>query len=324
KNLLVWFSGQLGAQLQEYVTRDLRNAVYNHLSRLPLGYFTRMKTGQLLARVLTDTQQTKQVITQAITQSIQSAATVMITIAALFMINWELTLIALVVAPLLTAGLQPLLRKLRKGHRKLSHDYGDMTSLVQETVSGMRLVKSYAGEGYEQGRFTDASSLYARGMSRVARLAVLAQPITETVGTAIAVAILWIGAHQVLEVGDLTGAELIAFLVLVMRMLQPLKQLSQMPTTAQQSLAAAERLFEVLDTPTEAARDRGTQVVTAINDSLEFQGVSFAYEDEPVLVDVSFTARRGEVVALVGASGSGKSTLVDLIPRFHQPTSGRI
>src|SRR5690606_10568362 len=101
KNLLVWFSGQLGAQLQEYVTRDLRNAVYNHLSRLPLGYFTRMKTGQLLARVLTDTQQTKQVITQAITQSIQSAATVMITIAALFMINWELTLIALVVAPLL-------------------------------------------------------------------------------------------------------------------------------------------------------------------------------------------------------------------------------
>jgi subfamily B ATP-binding cassette protein MsbA len=161
---------------------------------------------------------------------------------------------------------------------------------------------------------------------RVTRIAALAQPITETVGTAIAVAILWIGAREVLVDGALTGAALITFLILVMRMLQPLKQLSQVPTTAQQSLAAAERLFETLDTPTETARDRGTRQVAEFRSAVTFEGVSFAYEPgaAPVLADVSFTARRGEVVALVGPSGAGKSTLVDLIPRFYEPTGGRI
>jgi len=241
-------------------------------------------------------------------------------------ISWELTLIALVIAPLLIALLQPLLRKLRKGHRRLGNQYGEIASVVQESVSGIRLVKAFQAEPYEERRFVEASDRYARGMARVTRIAALAQPITETVGTAIAVAILWIGAREVLVDGALTGAALITFLILVMRMLQPLKQLSQVPTTAQQSLAAAERLFETLDTPTETARDRGTRQVAEFRSAVTFEGVSFAYEPgaAPVLADVSFTARRGEVVALVGPSGAGKSTLVDLIPRFYEPTGGRI
>jgi subfamily B ATP-binding cassette protein MsbA len=324
KNLCTWFSGQLGAQLQEYVTRDLRNALYRHLQRLPLGWFTSTRTGQILARVLNDTQQTKQVITQAVTQSIQSAAVVVTTIVALVTMSWRLTLLALVVAPILIGLLQPLLRKLRKGHRRLSNQYGEMTSLVQEAVSGIRLVKSFGGERYEEGRFLDASSRYANGMVKVTRLSVLAQPITETVGTAIAVVLLWIGAQMVLDEQSMSGSALIAFLVLVMRMLQPLKQLSQVSTTAQQSLAAASRIFEVLDEPTELALDRGTRAVTGFERSMDFEGVWFAYDGEPVLRDITFSASRGDVVALVGASGAGKSTLVDLIPRFHEPTAGRI
>jgi subfamily B ATP-binding cassette protein MsbA len=128
----------------------------------------------------------------------------------------------------------------------------------------------------------------------------------------------------VLVTGTLSGSTLITFMILVMRLLPPLKSLSQTPTTAQQSLASAERLFEVLDQPTEQQLDRGTREVTGFHDAVRFDGVSFAYDDEPVLRDVSFTARKGEVVALVGASGAGKSTLVDLIPRFYEPTSGRI
>src|SRR5690349_12336585 len=184
KNVFVWVSGQLGAQLQEFVTRDLRNALYSHLQRLPLGFFVRTKTGDILARVLNDTQQTKQVITQAVTQSLQSAAVVIVTIFALVKISWRLTLLALVVAPILIGLLQPLLRKLRKGHRSLSNQYGEMTAVVQESVSGIRLVKSFGGERYEEARFREGSSRYARGMVRVTRLAALAQPITETVGTA--------------------------------------------------------------------------------------------------------------------------------------------
>jgi len=323
KNLFVWVSGQLGAQLQEFVTRDLRNALYSHLQRLPLGFFVRTKTGDILARVLNDTQQTKQVITQAVTQSLQSAAVVIVTIFALVKISWPLTLLALVVAPILIGLLQPLLRKLRKGHRKLSNQYGEMTAVVQESVSGIRLVKSFGGEQYEEERFREGSGRYARGMVRVTRLAVLAQPITETVGTAIAVAILWVGARMV-ENGALTGSVLITFLILVMRMLQPLKQLSQVPTTAQQSLAAAERIFEVIDSPTEESLDRGKITTATFERTLEFERVSFAYADEPVLVDVSLVAPKGQVIALVGASGAGKSTLVDLIPRFYEPTAGHI
>jgi subfamily B ATP-binding cassette protein MsbA len=126
------------------------------------------------------------------------------------------------------------------------------------------------------------------------------------------------------DANAMTGSVLITFLILVMRMLQPLKQLSQVPTTAQQSLAAAERIFEVFDSPTEASLDRGTITAARFARALEFERVSFAYDTNPVLSDVSLVAAKGEVIALVGASGAGKSTLVDLIPRFSEPTAGRI
>ena len=324
KNVFVWFSNQLGSQLQEYVTRDLRNAVYGHLSELPMGYFTRTKTGQIITRVVTDTAQTKQLVTQLVTQSLQSAAMVVTYVTTLMVMSWRLTLLALVVAPLLIGGLQPLLRKLRKSHRRLANEYGELTSVVQETMAGIRLVKSYRAEPYERGRFFDASTRYARAMVKVVRVSALAQPITETAGTIIAMVVLWVGARQVLVEGTLTGEALITFLVIVMRMLQPLKQISQIPTVAQGSMAAAERLFEVLDTPGESQLDRGTRTVATIEDSVTFDRVSFAYDDEPVLRDVSFVARRGTVTALVGPSGAGKSTLVDLVPRFIEPTAGRV
>ena len=329
KSVFMWLSGQLGAQLQEYVTRDLRNAVYSHLQRLPLGWFSRNKTGQTLSRVLVDTAQTKQVITELVTRSLQSAALVLATLVTVFGISVKLSLLSLVVAPLLIAALQPLLRKLRTGHRRLANQQGELTSVVQEAVSGIRLVKAFGGEAYEETRFRDASDRYARGLTRVSRLSYLAQPITETIGTVIAVALLWVGAREVLVAGTLSGSALITFLLLVMRMLQPLKQLSQVRTSAQASLAAAERVFEVLDAPTEDATDTGTIAPARFERELTFDHVSFAYEEngafgDPVLSDVTFTARRGDVVALVGPSGAGKSTLVDLIPRFYEPTAGRI
>ena len=324
KNILSWFAGQLGAQLQEYVTRDLRDSVYSHLQRLPLAYFQRTKAGQIISRVLSDTEQTKVLITGLVTQSFQNLALLVFYVILLFAISQRLTLYALVVAPLLLAALQPLLKRLRKGYRKLRNDYGEMTSILQEVVNGVRLVKSYGAEAYEEKRFTDASTRSSRGMVKVTRLAFMAQPITEVIGTSIAVVLLWIGARMVIVDKSIAGAALITFLAVVMRLLQPLKQLSQVPTWAQGSLAAAERLFDVLDTPTEESTDKGTRDVKEFRDSMAFDRVGFAYGTEPVLRDVSLSARRGDIVALVGASGAGKSTLVDLIPRFYEPTEGRI
>jgi subfamily B ATP-binding cassette protein MsbA len=324
KNFFVWFAGQLGVQLQEYVTRDLRDAVYRHLQRLPIGWFTRNKTGQILSRVLSDTAQTKQLITQIVTSAIQSAAVVVIYIAYLWGISRRLTFIALVLAPALILALRPLLSRLRKRYRRLHDDHGEMMSVLQESVSGIRLVKSFSAEGHEEGKFVDASHRYSKGLVRTSRLALLSQPITETMATAITVLLLWYGATLVLDARVLQASAFLVFLTLVMRMLAPLKALSQLPTVAQSSLAAADRLFEVLDVPTEIAADRGTRTIETFEREIVFDDVSFAYEAEPVLSNVAFTARKGDIIALVGPSGAGKSTLADLIPRFYEPTSGRI
>ena len=324
KNLLVWAAGQFGAALQEYVTRDLRNAVYRHLAHLPLGYFTQMKAGQILSRVINDTFETRLILTQIVTQSLQSASLVIVYIAILFSISWQLSLIALIILPLLGFSLQPMLKRLRRGNLRRGNVHGEMTSVLQETISGIRLVKASGTESYEEGRFADGSNKYARSSLKLTRLALVAPPVTEIIGTLIAVLILWIGAWQVLRSGTMTGATLLAFLTLVLRLLQPLKQLSQMRTTAQSSLASAQRLFEILDSPAEFQRDRGTRETASFDRHLQFEDVTFSYGNAPVLSGIDLSASKGEVVALVGPSGSGKSTLVDLIPRFYEPTGGRI
>jgi subfamily B ATP-binding cassette protein MsbA len=326
KNLLVWYGGQLGAQVQEFVTRDMRNVVYAHLQRLPLPYFVRTKGGQITARILVDTDQTKSLITQLVTSAIQSVAFIIAYVALMFAASWRLALMALIIAPAITGFLQPILRRLRKNHRRLREDYGEMLSVLQEIVAGMRLVKSFRAELYEERRFVQASTQYSRRLVRVTKLALLSQPITEFLGTVVLVGLLWYGARQVLIDRTLAASELLVFLALLMKLLQPLKQVTQLPTIAQASLAAAERIFDILDEPTEPDLDRGTRATPADFESVSFEHVSFAYapDSELVLADVSFTARRGEVVAIVGASGAGKSTLVDLIPRFVQPTRGRI
>jgi subfamily B ATP-binding cassette protein MsbA len=321
KNVFSWLAGQLGASVQEYVTRDLRDSVFTHLVRLPLSYFHATKAGQIISRILVDTEQTKVVITEIVTRSIQSLAQVITTIAVLVHWNWQLAVLSLVIAPLFTAAMQPLLGKLRRSYRRLRGEYGEITSVLQETISGVRLVKSFRGERYEGERFTTASHGYSKGMVRVTRIALLSQPITELIGTTIAVLILWIGANQV-NANLMDPGVLITFMILVMRLLPPLKQISQAYTAAQQSFAAADRLFDVLDRRLEL--DGGTKRIESFRGAIDFENVSFAYDGEPVLQDISFSARRGQIVALVGPSGAGKTTLVDLIPRFYNPVAGRI
>src|SRR5215218_894714 len=303
KNFLSWAAGQFGASLQEYVTRDIRTAVYTHIAHLPLGFFQRTKTGQILSRVITDTAETRLVLTQIVTSSLQNTALVVSYFVFLFLISWKM---ALMIVPILGGTLAPLLRKLRKGNRRKGNQHGEMTSVVQETVSGIRLVKSFAAEPVEVARFAEASGRYASLTVRLTRLSQLAGPLTEVIGTTVATALLWFGAKEVLVDRQMSGADLIAFLLYALRMLQPIKALSQLPTTAQSSFAAAERIFEILDSPSEAQTDTGTRSTATFTRDIAFEDVSFAYGEAPVLSHVSFRAKKGQVVALVGPSGAGK------------------
>jgi subfamily B ATP-binding cassette protein MsbA len=222
--------------------------------------------------------------------------------------------------------LRPLIGRLRGRMRHLLDDRGDLTSLMEETVSGVRLVKAYGAEPYERGRFRIAADGYARGVIRWQKLALISQPISESFGALVTVVLLYVGARMATGgAATLPPENFIAFLFVALRLMTPLKFLSNFPAQLQTALAAGERVLETLNEPPLEARADGAAQAPPFARAVEFQGVAFHYDGGPRVLDgVSLTARKGEIVALVGSSGAGKSTLVDLIPRFYDPVEGAV
>jgi len=321
------YGARLGsAAVQERVVRDLRTRLYSHLQGMRLDFFQRTKGGQLLTRMLADTDQLRGIMGNTASEFLAALATVSVYLFILLALSWRLTMTALVLAPILILTLRPLVSRLRKGFKATLDDRGELTSVMQETVSGVRLVKAYAAEAYEKRRFDAAADRYASGVIRMQRLALLSHPISESFGALVTVVLLWVGAQLAIGPGAALRPEtFVTFLAVALRMLSPLKFLSNLPAQVQQAMAAAERVLEILDVPPAEARAPGTESVLGFRERIALERVSFSYDGGPrVLDDVSFEARRGEIVALVGSSGAGKSTLVDLIPRFYEPSEGRV
>jgi subfamily B ATP-binding cassette protein MsbA len=323
KNVFFYTASVLGVQVQERIVRDMRDQLYGHLQRLPLGFFDRHKTGQLVARVFTDTNKTKEIIRHTMADALRHAVSLLAFALMLLIISWKLTLIALLVAPLFLGFLKPMLHRLRHGFRRAYDAQGELTSMLQETASGARLVKAYRAEEYERERFVGTNRALYKDLVRAERIALLSSPLSELLGAVVTLVLVWVGAHFVFS-GQLTAEAFITFLMISLRVQSPLKGLTMFPARAQSSLAAADRFFEILDTGVEPVTAGGRQV-DGLEREVAYEDVHFAYDgEEPVLKGVSFNVRRGEVVALVGPSGAGKSTVVDLLPRFYRPGSGRI
>ena len=259
---------------------------------------------------------------------IKSLSSVLVFAATLYwmlVVSVHLTAAAFVVVPLTMVIWGPLIRRLRRGDRAVLDTAGEVNAHIQETVSGIRMVKSASAEPLERKRFLRLTNEYHRTFLRTVRLRALAGPITEVLvalGTAI---LLWYGARMVVVDGSLTGEEFIGFIFLSTRLYQPVKYLSKLPTLIQPGLVGAERIFEFLDAPA-GIRDRaGARPFTGLRKGIRYRDVRLEYrEGEPVLRGLDFFAPAGRVVAIVGPSGAGKTSIVDLLGRFHEPTAGAI
>lgn len=323
KNACLYVASVLSIRVQELLERDTRDTVHAHLQRLPLAFFDREKAGQLIARIVADPGEAKPVVTDALAQAVRNLATAVAYLAALFILSWRLAFLALILVPLVLVALRPILVRLRSRFRRVQDDRGEIVSTLQEIIGGIRLVKSARAEAFEENRFRRQSDLYSRRRARTLAIGHLASPLSEVLSSMVAVGLVWFGAALVLNQGTLGPEQFLAFVTIALRVVSPVKALSNYPTIAQQGLSAADRFFEILDDVPEI--DTGRRTATGIERSLRFEGVGFSYQPgHPVLRNVDLEIRRGEVVALVGPSGAGKSTLVDLLLRFADPQEGRV
>ena len=325
KNVFDFMKTYLGAMVEQGVTRDIRNEVYDHLMDLDLVFFGRTRIGQIVSRLTHDVEQVRTLVTKEITRAISSFFELAAAFLFMVLISLPLTLLALVVLPGTMAIWGPMLKRLRSGNRRVLHLAGEVNAHVQETLSGIRLVKASASEAHERSRFQGLTDHYFRTFLRTERIRALAAPITEMVAALGTVAILWYGARLVLVEGVLTGPEFMTFVVLSTKLYAPVKYLSKLPATLQPGLVGGERVFEFLDAPIEIRDQPDARPFPGVETDIVYDRVGFGYrEDQAVLDDVSVRVPRGSVVALVGPSGAGKSTMADLLGRFFEVTSGSI
>jgi ATP-binding cassette, subfamily B, bacterial MsbA len=325
KNVFDYLQQYFIVVLEQSVTRGMRNEVYAHLVELDLRFYGRMRSGQIINRLTSDTDLLRGLLTRNLGKFATSVLQIAFAVAVLLATSARLTLLALLVMPLMLVFWRALLRPLRRGDRRVLEIGGEVTSHLQETVSGMRQVKAAAAERFETGRFAALTQRYYKAVVRAERVRALASPLSETMAAIGTVLLLWYGGRLVLVEQAIDAGAFILFLGLSLKLYAPAKWLSKFPATVQPGLAAAERIFEFLDIAPEMIELPGAREFTGFRDAIRFEQVGFHYvPGEPVLRDVSLTVMPGQVIAIVGPSGAGKTTLVDLAARFYDPTAGRI
>ncbi len=324
KGLFNYYRQIFMATLEERVIKDIRDHLYHHMERLPLSYFEKERTGVIISRITNDVQLVREMVGNLFSAFTQNASLLLIFLVVALIINWQMAMLSFLVFPLIALFTAKISKRLRRHSARFQEDMGRITSTLQETIAGIRIVKAFGMERFEEAKFAKQTESYLQSFIRFKRTSILASPISEQLGALGAIIVLWYGGNQVLDGNRLAPEEFFLFLAAVLNMMQPIRKLSHVNTVVQQGLAAARRIFFVLDTPIEP-RSAGGARIEGVHDAIAFENVSFSYDNAaPALSDITLRIEAGTMVALVGPSGAGKSTLADLVARFHSPTSGRI
>ncbi|NQW05627.1 MAG: lipid A export permease/ATP-binding protein MsbA [Acidobacteria bacterium] len=326
KGLGAYVSGYLMTEVGQRVVMDLRNRLYRHVLDQSAAFFSRRSSGQLISRIITDVSQVQTAASETLADLIRESVTVIGFAAYLFWLDRDLAVICIATVPLVVYPLVRLGQKVRSTTRRGQEQQEHLTHVTSEGLTGHRVVKAFGAEAREASRFSAASqSLFRTNMRVTAAMSAL-PPLMEFIGGLAAAGALWYASIKITR-GELTAGEFGAFLFAAFSLYAPIKKLSRVNAGLQQAIAACQRIFGMLDTHTEVMERPGAQPLAPLRSSVEFRDVGFAYDDSPdhhILRHVSFTARAGQIVAIVGLSGAGKTTLVNLIPRFYDVTEGRL
>jgi subfamily B ATP-binding cassette protein MsbA len=325
KSLFGYLQNFLMVSIEQLVIRDIRNELYHHIHDLPLKFFHDFKTGQLITRITSDINLVRGALTDGFANLIRYGFLVIVYLVVMIWASWRLTIVSALVIPPLTLIIVKVGKRLRKGNRNIQEDLGDLASLLQEAISGIRVVKAFAMEEFEKKKFRKKSYDYYRAFVNTSRIGSLGRPMTEFLGAIGAVVILWFGGREVLESGTLSADRFFVFLAASLSLMSPFKVISNFNQLIQQGLVACERVFGILDIRSDIIESTHPVEVKEIRNRIEMKGVGFAYTpDKPILKDINLTINKGEIVAPVGPSGGGKSTIADLIARFYDPSEGVI
>ncbi|HEV7671397.1 MAG TPA: ABC transporter ATP-binding protein [Thermoanaerobaculia bacterium] len=310
------------ATIGQWVAHDLRQRVYAHLQRLSMSYYDRQQVGPLISTITDDIKAVQDFASSSLLTIVVDVLTILGILAVMFSLNWNFTLVALSVTPLVALFAYRLRYVVRSATREVRRRQSEIVAIVQEGLTAMRVVKAFAQGRFERQRL-DAKSLETLEASlRARKVRALLPPILTLVVAIGTGGVLWFGTRLVLE-GAMTAGALVVFLAYLARLFAPIQDLAKASTDVAQAAVGLERVREILDTDERLVRSPHARALENVEGRVEFKNVTFAYQPgRPVLHDISFTVQPGQLVGLVGPSGSGKSTLVSLIPRFYDPTSG--
>lgn len=324
-NVCYYLSMLVRERIKNRVLRNARRAIFGKIMSLHLGYFSNQRKGDLMNRASSDVGEMESTTVHALDLFVREPLAVMLFLGTLLWISWKMTLFTLLIVPIMGGMIALVSRRLRKQSNNMHRLGGLLNSTLEETLGALRIIKSYNAGAYVGQKFDKDNTAFLRQARSIARTRELASPFSEIAGVGLIVVILLYGGSLILsDQSTLSASEFVTYLIILSQFLRPIKAISNALSHIQRGLAAGERIFEVLDLPTEVADKPNAKILHTFEKQIEFKNVWFKYEEDWILKDVSFTLEKGTTVALVGSSGSGKSTIADLLCRFYDIQKGSI